>query len=145
MSEHLWESVVELWLTRNRGFFVSPSYGLGPDGRWACLDFLALDTRSRHIWAVEVTSGADADKIVKKAKEFDQQYIPRIREAVAGAESDVSSLTADWPIGLWAFVRKDVEPNFRPKLAGYPFPVQINTLEEVTHPWSKGWWQGRFS
>lgn len=146
MSEAFWEQAVGLWLTRHRSVFVSPSYNLGAKGDWASLDFLAVDFAERNLWAVEVTTGSNAEKILGKATIFNEQYVPRIREALkdSGDKHAVVPIEEEWPIGLWAFVQETLVEKVQKKFVHQGLRPKVTALEEIAFPWSKNWWSDRF-
>jgi len=54
MSEHIWEELVQSYITANRAMLVSPQYEVSDEHGWnICPDFLAIDFRAHQIWFVE--------------------------------------------------------------------------------------------
>ena len=141
MSGDVWEHLVEIYLTRHRAVFVSPSYLIGEPGAWnACIDFLALDFSENAIWAVEVTAGAGFGKIGNKAREFDEKYAPRIRDQLNHDGMRMTDLMG-WSIGLWAFVRSPWKNECERQLSKTVRHWKVTDLEETAFQWE--YWDDR--
>ena len=125
----LFELAVQLYIARDRGYFLSPQYLVGERSVWeACPDFLAINFPNAEVWMVEVTK-APGHKIHSKLTTFKDELQPRIERQLRSHL--VISEDRNWTFGIWLFVPR----KFEPKFAALQDPhLRVTSLEEAVFP-----------
>jgi len=140
MSEHIWEEIVQDYLTTNRSVLVSRQYEITDEHDWnICPDLLAIDFATRQIWFVEVTAGSNADKIAGKSTTFQTEVVPRLRKQLA--KFAIVTDDSGWRYGLWAFVREKIAESLRAKIVPHVELAKVSALEDIACPWE--YWEAR--
>jgi len=142
MSEHIWEEIVQTYLTTDRAVLVTRQCEIEDKQGWKiCPDLLAIDFRERDIWFVEVSTAWDTNKIHNKAKKFNSEIVKRLSSQLS--EFAVVPDASRWHFGLWAFVRRDVADNLRDKIEPLvtPSKVKVEELEAIAFSWK--YWDKR--
>jgi hypothetical protein len=142
MSEYIWEEIVQTYLTTNRAVLVTRQCEITDTQGWKmCPDLLALDFRAHRIWFVEVSTASKTSKIENKAKQFNTEIVPRLKEHLA--KFAIIPDASHWTFGLWAFVRKGVADKLRSKVTPLVSPsnVEIQDLETIAFSWT--YWDKR--
>jgi hypothetical protein len=138
MSEHIWEEIVQSYLTTNRAVLVSRQYPISDE--WEMYsDLLAVDFQGHQVWVVEVTGGANLTKIIVKAKQFKTEIEPRLRQRLM--TFGIITAQQNWEFGFWGFVREEMKGKLLAAIQLYVPLAKVDSLQYVSCPWL--YWDAR--
>ncbi len=135
-----YEQAVMRCLAANGETFVAYEYPV--EGGWSYPDFVALRSRLKTVYVVEVSAGGDLSKLVKKVVAREEQWITKLRAQL----SRLKLVGPDWRYQILVFIQEEQIEWFLKKI-GSPKDVTVLSLEQAIEHWK--WdpkvWTSNFS
>jgi hypothetical protein len=140
----LFEEVVLVYLTKFKGYFVSPQYSITYEEgdkfyEWSCPDFVALDFEKKSVIVAEVSVGWNISKLIDNVNNKDNTWFEKLKLQLK--ENKV--IDDSWNFAVYGFIRNDRTDYFKEKFKGQK-DVHCISIDEVMETITYGKFQNIF-